>query len=46
MNRIMPSRGAHPPLRQEVVVVDKVDVDVGQGPVGNTPHKKERMGKR
>jgi len=37
---------AHPPLGEEVMAVDEVDVDVGvgHGSVDNTPDKKERMG--
>jgi hypothetical protein len=44
MNRIMPCTGAHPPLGEEVMPVEEVDVDVGHSSVDNTPEKKERMG--
>lgn len=43
MNRIMPCSAAHPPLGEEVVTVDEVDVGVGHGSVDNTSHTKERM---
>jgi hypothetical protein len=46
MNRITPCIAAHPPLREEVVTVDEVDVHVGRGSVDNTPEKKERMGEQ
>jgi hypothetical protein len=46
MNLIMPRLEAHPVAREEVMVVDKADVNVCRMSISNIRNLRERMGAR
>lgn len=46
MNLIMPCMGAHPTNGEEVMVMDEVDVHVGQVSINSISSLRERMGRK